>query len=106
MPQHPQLAFFQYPGGDRTTLNVTAVAVIKPASGTLMRITVIAPGTAGSLTFNDCATTGAATAANEIYTAGFAALSAGQVVTLEWPVSVGIVLSSIPTGGQVSIAYI
>jgi hypothetical protein len=105
MPQNPQLAFFQFPGGDRTTFSITAAQVIKAAAATLYRITVIAPGTAGSLTFNDCTSVGSATAANEIYTAGFAALAAGQIVTLEWPANVGIVLSAIPTGGAVSVSY-
>jgi hypothetical protein len=105
MPQNPQHAFFQNPGGDRTTFNITAAAVIKPAPGTLMRINVIAPGTAGSLTFNDCTTTGAATAANEIYTVPFGSLSAGEVITLEWPANAGITVSAVPTGGAFAVAY-
>jgi|GEM_PF-3048092 len=105
MPQYPQLAFFKYPGGYRTTLNLTAAQVIKGGSGTLYRITVIAPGTSGALTVNDATSVGSATATNEILSVPFGSLTAGQVMTLEWPANTGITVSAVPTGGAFSVAY-
>ena len=87
-------------GGLKSALNVTAAAVIKATAGRCVRIVVIAPGSAGSLTLNDCATTGAATTANEIYTIGYAALSAGQVINLDWPCATGVVVSAVPSAGS------
>ena len=94
-------------GGLKSVLNVTAAAVIKAGAGRAVRVVVIAPGSAGSLTLNDCATTGAATTANEIYTIGYAALSVGQVITLDWPCATGFVVSAVPSAGspQFAISY-
>ena len=87
-------------GGLNSTLNVGAAAVIKAAPGRVARLIIIAPGTtSGALTFNDCATTGAATTANEIYTIGYAGLSVGQIIDLDFPCQVGIVVSAVPGGG-------
>jgi hypothetical protein len=105
MGQNPQLAFFQNPGGNRTTLNVTAAQVIKAAPATLYRITVIAPGTSGALTVNDATSVGSATATNEILSVPFGSLVAGQVITLEWPANTGITVSAVPTGGAFSVSY-
>ena len=95
-------------GGASSALNVTAAAVIKAAPGRVGKIIVVAPGTtSGSLTINDCATTGAATTANEIYTIGYAALSVGQIIELDFPCAVGIIVSAVPGGGspQYSISF-
>ena len=87
-------------GGLNSTLNVGAAAVIKATPGRVARLIVIAPGTtSGALTLNDCATTGAATTANEIYTIGYAGLSVGQIIDLDFPCQVGIVVSAVPGGG-------
>jgi hypothetical protein len=48
------------PGGSSAALNVTAPGVIKAAPGILMRIAVIAAGSAGNLTINDATSTGGA----------------------------------------------
>jgi hypothetical protein len=90
------------PGGQSSALNLTAAQVIKPAPGVLVTIVCVTPGT-GSLTFNDVLTVGAAAAANEIIT--LAAPAAGAVIALNWPCAVGIVASSVPTGGQYSVAF-
>jgi hypothetical protein len=102
----PIVIFNQYPGGAQSALNVTAAAVIKASPGTVMRIVVVAAGSGGNLTVNDVCTTGAAAAANEIFTMAQSALSVGQVITLEFPVKNCITVSAVPTGSpQLSISY-
>lgn len=95
-------------GDTLSALNKTAAAVIKGSPGRLGKIIVVAGGTAsnGSFVFNDCATTGAAAASNEIFTIPSGA-TAGTVYDLQWPCLTGIVLSAVPTAGSpiVSISY-
>jgi hypothetical protein len=91
------------PGGSYAALNVTAAAVVKAAPGLLYRINVAAAGSAGSLTINDCATTGAATTANEIISIPFGSLPV--TIPLAWPCASGIVVSAVPTGGQVTVSF-
>jgi hypothetical protein len=81
-------------GGISNTYNVTAATAIKAAPGRLMRVSVV---TAGSTvgTANDCASTGAAAAANQIATIP----NAVGVIYLDWPCATGIVL--VPGTGQV-----
>lgn len=91
------------PGGGSAGLNITAAAVIKATPGILYRINVVAPGTVGSLVINDCATTGAATAANTIISIPFGSLPV--TIPLGWPCAVGIVVSAVTTGGQFTISF-
>ncbi len=96
--------------GSSAALNVTAAAVVKATPGRVVRIVVVSPGTtSGAFTVNNCATTGAATTANTIWTLPYngAANVAGAVFTLDMPASVGIVVSAVPGGGspQLSISY-
>lgn len=92
-------------GGKSSLLNVTAAAVVKASAGRAGKLIVIAPGSgSGSLTLNDCATTGAATTANQIYTIGYAALSVGLVVDLDFPVANGLVVSAVPGAGSPQFA--
>ncbi len=92
-------------GGKSSLLNVTAAAVVKASAGRAGKIVVIAPGTTGGvLTLNDSATTGGASAANTIYTAGFAALSVGLVINLDFPVANGLVVSAVPSAGSPQFA--
>ena len=98
-------------GGTASALNLTAAAVIKAAPGRLVRIVIVAPGsTSGAFTFNDCATVGAAAAANEIFTLPYNGANniAGATFVLEWPCATGIVLSAVPGGGSpvVAVSYI
>jgi hypothetical protein len=92
-------------GGLSSSLNVTAAAPIKASAGRIARVVINNPGSAGNLTINDSATTGAAAAANQIFTAAFGSLAAGQVIALEFPCAHGITLSAIPTGGVVGVFY-
>jgi hypothetical protein len=93
------------PGGNATALNVTAAAVIKATPGTLFRVAVSAPGSAGALTLNDnTALTGNA-AANAIVSIPYGSLAAGQIITLDWPCAAGIVVSAVPTGGVFAATF-
>jgi len=92
-------------GGTKTALQVNSARVIKAAPGNLARILVQAPGSAGNLVLNDCATVGAAAAANQIATIAFGSLTIGQQIWIDWPCATGIVVSAIPTAGVVSISY-
>jgi len=97
-------------GGSTPAYNLTAATVVKATSGRLCKIIVVNPGTTGGgFTFNDCATTGAAAASNEIFTIAYNATAdvSGLVVTLDWPCLTGIVLSAVPTGGTpiISVSF-
>jgi hypothetical protein len=90
-------------GGTSSTLNVTAAAVIKATPGRLAGIIILVPGTtSGTWTFNDCATTGAATAANTIFTLPYNATTniAGQIFPLGIICTTGIVISAVPGAGS------
>jgi len=97
-------------GGLNATLNVTAAAVIKATPGRLARVIVLAPGsTSGAFTFNNCATVGAATAANQVFTVPYNGTNniAGAVFNIDVPCTVGIVCSAVPGGGspQIVVTY-
>jgi hypothetical protein len=82
-----------------TSLNITAATVIKASPGRLVRISVIVAGAAG--TANDCTTTGAAAAANEV---AVIPAAIGPVL-LDWPCLTGIVVA--PGAGQtVAVSYV
>jgi len=95
-------------GDTASALNKTAAAVIKATPGRLGKLLVVSGGTAsnGSFVFNDCATTGAAAAANEIFAIPSGA-AAGTVYDLQWPCLTGIVMSAVPTAGSpiINISY-
>lgn len=97
-------------GGRSASYNLTAAVAIKATAGRLRKIVVQAPGsTGGAFTFNDCATTGAAAAGNQIWTIPYngAANVAGAIFELNWPCATGITLSAVPTGGSpiVAVSY-
>jgi hypothetical protein len=92
-------------GGTQTAINITAPALINPRRCILWTVHIIAPGTAGVLTLNDCATLAAANESNQITSISFANLSAGQLIPLKWPVQSGIVVSAVPTGAAINFAY-
>lgn len=90
-------------GGDSTQLNITAAAVVKNTAGRIAKIVILAPGsTGGAFTINNCATTGAATTANQVFTLPYdsAINVAGQVIELDMLCSAGITVSAVPTGGS------
>lgn len=84
--------------GTSSSLNITAAAVVKAAPGRLVQINVLVAGAAG--TANDCLTTAAAAAANQICTIP----AAVGVIKLQWPCATGIVI--VPGAAQVlSVSY-
>lgn len=90
--------------GLKSQLNMTAAAVVKTGVGRLVKISVISGGTtSGSFVFNDCATVGAATAANQVFTLPFGA-TAGTIIELDLPVTNGLVLSAVPGAGAPQLA--
>src|SRR5271170_4603598 len=58
-------------GATVSLLNITAAVAIKATPGRIYRIIILAVGTSGSWTLNDCATTGAAAASNELWTSAY-----------------------------------
>lgn len=84
--------------------NIAAATVIKATPGRLVRIAVSVAPTAAALVASDCATTGAVAAANQIVSVAFGSLTAGQVITLDWPCATGIVVNP-GTGGTVSVSF-
>lgn len=87
--------------GKTTSLNVTAAAVIKTGPGRVVRV-INNAGVAG-FTLNDCATTGAAAAANQIMV--ISTTTVGQVITLDFPFTVGLVVSAVGSSGALAISY-
>lgn len=106
MPQGP-IAVANVNDGQLAALNITVAGVIKVGAGRLARVVIINGGTAsnGNFVFNDCATTGAATTANEL--AVIASGASPGPVTYEIPYKVGLVCSAVPSAGspQANVVY-
>jgi hypothetical protein len=102
----PVPVYIQRPGGVSSALDVTTTKVVKSSPGVLVRVVVVAPGSAGTLTINDNNSTSSGnSAANEIYTIAYTGLAVGQVIWLNWPCVTGITISAIPTAAQLSVSY-
>jgi hypothetical protein len=89
--------------GSSASLNITAAAVIKATPGRAARIIILSPGsTSGAFTFNNCATVGAATTANQIFTLPYNGTNniAGAVFHIDVPCTTGIVCSAVPGAGS------
>jgi hypothetical protein len=92
-------------GGVKNVLNITAPTVIKAAPGNLVTITVSGTPTAGALTINDCTTTSAAAAANQIVSIAYGSLTQ-PIINANWFVCLaGITISAVPTGATISVCY-
>lgn len=98
-------AFDSSIGGTRTANGITAAALINPRRCTLNSMHVVAPGTSGTLTINDAASLDGANESNIIFSHDFSDLTAGQLIPLQWPVQSGIVVSAVPTGGSINLAF-
>ncbi len=69
---------------------------------------ILSGGSAGNLTFNDCATLAEASSANQILSvpynyANVATIGASN--ELNWPLLAGLVVSAIPTGATLAVVY-
>jgi hypothetical protein len=83
----------------------TSSSVVKASRGTLVLVIVNTVGTPGNLVINDAATLGGANIGNQIYSAAAASLVAGQVISFNREMATGIVVSSMPTGGNYTFVY-
>lgn len=95
MPQSP-IQTVNVPVSGRR-LNITAATVLKAAPGRLYKLVVIVAGAAG--TVNDCLTTGAAAAANEL------CVLPAVVGPVEMNVAFLTGLVVVPGAGQTVAAY-
>lgn len=84
---------------------ITAAGTIKSHRGRLAKISILNPGIAGQLIFNDAATVASAGASNQILAVGYAALSPGLLVDLDWPCVYGITVSQVPDGARLRVSY-
>ena len=105
MPQGPIKVSVTQPGGNKSSLNISAAAVVKATNGIVFRITTSTAGSAGDLVLNDVATVAGAAATNQIVSIPFGSLAAGSVVTLKWPCATGITISAVPTGWVGAVSY-
>jgi hypothetical protein len=90
--------------GSTAKYNIIVPTVIKATAGRLAKIIVNTAATAGSVSAHDCATLGAASAANQIYGVGAAWPAAGTPIPLDWPCATGIVVDP-GTGGNISVSF-
>jgi hypothetical protein len=96
----------QLPGaGGMQTVTLTTATALKATGGRICRIKILNMGTtSGAFTLNDCATTGAAAATNQICTIPYnSAAWLNKVVPISFLCSTGVVLSAVPGGGSPSI---
>ncbi len=107
MPQGPLAAAVVNTGGNNSSLNLSAAAVIKAAPGRLRRLAVNAAGSSGAWIFNDCATLATATTANQVANMPYNATGvyAGAIVPLDLVCKVGLVLSAVPAGAPVGAVF-
>lgn len=74
--------------------------------GVPLEIFPIAPGTSGSFTLNDCGTLAEANSGNQVYSIAASAMQSGVLVEIPPHVhQVGIVVSSVPAGGEFGISW-
>ena len=93
---------------NKTELNLNVTKNVNNAAKMLNKVIVVSPMTAGSLVLNDCQSTGAASAANTIYTIAFgnAAINVvGAAIDLEIPLFSGLTCSAIGEGGVFVLTY-
>jgi hypothetical protein len=93
------------PGGTTSVYDVTAPTVIKSSAGSIVTVIINGTPTAGALTVNDCATTGAASAANQIASIPSAQLTNLPINFNSLVTQNGIVISAVPTGAFVTVFY-
>jgi len=93
--------------GTQVKPGIAAATLVKGTSGRVMSINVIAPGTALSVfTIYDSATVAGTAGTNEVYASAVStALTVGQQIDLDWPITSGIVV--VPgTGATVAVSYL
>jgi hypothetical protein len=98
---------YMTPAGVANVLNISAATVVKASAGYTTMVTVSGVGTAGALTLNDCTTTGAAAAANQVVSIPYGAFTgtASIILPLSFVFTTGITISAVPTGVTVAVSY-
>jgi hypothetical protein len=97
MPQY----FPPHPGGNTTTLNISATTVLKSAPGRVYVVSVVTAGTAAGAIYDSTSTTGN-TAANQI---GVIPAAVGTYYFYGMPTATGIVVSPPTVTGVVSASW-
>lgn len=95
-----QPAYIALPYNTKSSLNISASTVVKASRGNIAKVVVLTAGSAAGA-IHDCATTGAAAAANKVATIP----NTVGVYTLEFPCFNGITYV-LGTGQVVSITYV
>jgi hypothetical protein len=93
--------------------NISAAAFVYLVStrARLKSFIVQSPGSAGNLVFNDSATLAGASTTNQIISIPnsvlVSAAAAGDIwpAPLDWPIENGLVVSAVPTGMVIAVAY-
>lgn len=96
MPQY----FPPTPGGNATTLNITAATILKGAPGRIYTVSVVTAGTAVGAVYDSIALTGNTTA-NQL---GTIPQAVGTYQFAGMPTASGIVIVP-PTGGAVAVSF-
>ncbi|MGG5541954.1 hypothetical protein P4G95_09135 [Burkholderia vietnamiensis] len=96
MPQY----FPPHPGGNVTSLNVTATTVIKSAPGRIYTVSVVVAGSAAGGVYDNSATSGNV-AANQV---GVIPQAIGTYQFYGMPTATGIVIVP-PTGATLSVSW-
>lgn len=91
--------------GGMSTAAFTSAQAIKATKGIIASIKITNMGTtSGAFTLNDCATTGAAAAGNQLISIPYTSTEMlNNVLTVELVCTTGITLSAVPGGGSPSI---
>jgi hypothetical protein len=92
------MPFIQYP-----LYNVSAPTVVAVPARRLGEYIVQTPGSAGVLTFNDCATLAQASPANQVISILYNNAQASE--DIDWPLQNGLVISAVPTGMVLAVTY-
>jgi hypothetical protein len=90
------------PAGANNVLNISVATVVKATEGVLTSLSVVTAGSAAGGVY-DAATTGGATAANQI--GAIAQTVTAQPLVFNWRCLTGILVVP-PTGGVVAVSFV
>jgi hypothetical protein len=103
MPQGPIPVTVVLNPKAKTQLNITTQTVLKAAPGTLLSVIVMVAGSATG-TVNDCATTAAVAAANQVATVPTSVGPVQGIPSVGFPMGTGIVVTP-GTGQTLAVAW-
>jgi len=106
MGQNPFQNYVSNPGGSLSVLNVTAVGNVVARKAKLRKIVVVAAGSTNPLDVYDTAAPAQDAAGTHVASIPAAQLTAGAVITLDWPCQSGITFGGTwPSGLIASVSY-